>query len=97
MVTPPTRSLVLETAYGVGQPRCHSQETPLVLIASVVGMFLEPVPLEADLTAVVAVVEVAVAVVEIAIAAAVAVGSGGFGGPNHSVMMWGTSVEDFDL
>ena len=60
-------------------------------------MFLEPVPLEAGLTAVVAVVEVAVAVVEIAIAAAVAVDSGGFGGPNRSVMMWGTSVEGFDL
>lgn len=68
-----------------------------MLIASVVGMFLEPVPLEAGLTAVVAVVEVAVAVVEIAIAAAVAVDSGGFGGPNRSVMMWGTSVEGFDL
>lgn len=96
MVRPPTRSLALETAYGADQPRCHSQETPLVLIVSVVGTFLEPVPPEAGLTAVVAVVEVAVVAVEIAIAAAVAVDSG-FGGPNRSVMMWGTLAEGFDL
>jgi len=94
VVTPPTRSLGLEMAYEVDQPLCHSRETPLVLIASVAGMFLEPVPLGAGSTAVVASVEVAVAV-EIAIAAAV--DSGGFGDPNRSVMMWGTSAEGFDL
>jgi hypothetical protein len=53
-------------------------------IVSVAGTCLELVPLEVDLSAVVA---VAVVVVEIAVAAAVALDSGGFGDPNRSVMM----------
>lgn len=60
---------------------------------------MAPVPLEADSTAVVAVVEVAAAVVVIVVAAAAAVAfdSGVIGDPNRSAMSWDTLVEGFGL
>lgn len=94
----PMHLSVPEMAYEADRPRHRSWETPLVVVVSVVETWLAPVPLEADSTAVVAVVEVAAAVVVIVVAAAaVAFDSGVIGDPNRSAVSWDTLVEGFGL
>lgn len=97
MVKLSTRSLVPGMAYVAHLARCRSRETLPVLIVSAAGMYLELVPLEAGLSAVVAFVGIVMLVVVVETAAVVALDSGGTDGPNRSVMTWGTSVESFGL
>jgi len=94
-VTPPTRSLVPETAYEADQLRYRSWGKLPVSVVSAGGTCLELVPLVVGLSAVVVFVGVAAFVVAVGVAAAVAAGFGEIGGPNRSVLTQGTTAENF--